>query len=93
MIEVPGKKGQKPGYQRVHEFREDTAEYIIADLDPIQAAKADEEDNAQGHEVEAAAPISTGKSPTEAKRGRPAKVKAVSAASVSGIAVARSAGG
>ena len=55
LIEVPGKKGAKPTYQRVHAFREDTASYIIADLDPVQAAEADKvESNAQGQSGEEA---------------------------------------
>lgn len=42
LVQVPPKKeGDKPTYQRIQDFREDTHEYIIADLDPEIAAAAD----------------------------------------------------
>src|SRR4029079_19543671 len=42
LVELPPKnEGDKPTYQRVTDFREDTYEYIIADLEPERAA-ADE---------------------------------------------------
>ena len=97
LIEVPGKKGAKPTYQRVHAFREDTASYIIADLDPVQAAEADKvESNAQGQSGEettaGAAAEPTAESPTpRLKPGR--KTRTVPASATTGIAVARSAGG
>jgi hypothetical protein len=94
LIEVPGKKGQPPTYQRVYSFREDTSEYIIADLDPLQAAKADEAGHAQSQPGEETAAIAaTEPEPTKprAKPGR--KTRAISATGTTGVAVARSAGG
>lgn len=96
LIEVPGKKGQKPTYQRVHAFLEDTAEYIIADLDPVQAAATDEAERAQGQSGEEAAAGTAAEPPTESpspklRPGR--KARTVPASGTTGVAVARSAGG
>lgn len=45
LVQVPSKKADdKPTYQRVMEFREDTYEYIIADFDPVTAADADQQE-------------------------------------------------
>lgn len=84
---------------RVLEFREDTCEYIIADLDPIAAARADERENAEDQtigEAEAdagAAAPTAAPAETDAKRPRGRPRRAVPAAKTSGVAVARSAGG
>lgn len=40
LVETEGPEGRKL-YRRVHEFDEATHEYIIADFDPVEAAKAD----------------------------------------------------
>lgn len=101
LIEVDDGKGGK-AFQRVKEFREDTAEYIIADFAPIEADRpttpqGDEKDGeeqeveAASHDAASAAP--GGKEP--AKRGRPKKIvdKSVPASGTRGIAISRSAGG
>jgi hypothetical protein len=44
LVQVPGAEGAKPTYQRVYDFKEDTCEYIIADLDPTIAAVADQQE-------------------------------------------------
>lgn len=47
LVQVPPEKADdKPTYQRVMEFREDTYEYIIADFDPVTAADADQQESA-----------------------------------------------
>lgn len=90
LIEVADKKGKKT-YARVKEFREDVGEYIIADFDPIEAAKADEAEHAQSEQGEAAEAGPT-TAPQPKLRGRPA-TRSVPAAGTKGVAVARSAGG
>jgi hypothetical protein len=88
--EVDGRKV----YQRATDFREDVCEYIIADLDPTQAAQADRQEQAP-HENEAqptAAP-SAGKAEAPKRRGRPPKHVAVAAERASVVAVAPIAGG
>lgn len=90
LVEVPGKKGAPKTYARAHEFKADTCEYIIADFDPIEAAKADED--AQGEQGQEAAPDpAPAQAATPKLRGRPRK--AIPATGASGVAVARSAGG
>lgn len=92
MIEVTVNGEKKT--QRVYEFREDTFEYIIADLDPTTAAKADLEEL---HEQSSAAPApwqaNQEGAGSKSKKGRGVKTKAVSAHGVSGIAIGRVAGG
>lgn len=86
--------GQKT-YQRVHDFREDTCEYIIADLDPVAAAKADEERAREEGSQESAgetAPAPAESSAPRLRRGKRA-TRAVPAEGTSGVAVGRSAGG
>lgn len=96
LIEVPDGNGGTM-MVRAKEFDPNTNEYIIADLDPFQAAKADE---AEQDEQPRAAPSAEGTG-TEGqegggagprRRGRPAGVR-VAASATSGVAVARSAGG
>lgn len=78
-------------YQRAIDFKEDVYEYVIADFDPLTAAKHDklEKEDGEGIQSKNAAPPS-GEAPK--KRGRP-KLKNISATRANGIAVARTAGG
>lgn len=84
LIEVDDGAGKKT-CARVKEFREDVSEYIIADMDPLIAAKADEETNEQPSRAP-----TPGEDAPKAGKGR---TKSVPASSTRGIAVARSAGG
>lgn len=84
-------------YRRVHDFDENTCEYIIADFDPVEASNADlseERNHGEGRTTEANDTPSTGAPEPARKRGgkRAAKIR-VAAESASGVAVARSAGG
>jgi hypothetical protein len=100
LVEVKDRKGNK-SYTRVHEFREDTCEYIIADFDPVIAAKedtTDERNTRQADEPAATPPDGTadGESRLATPRiagGKRRGTRAVSASGVTGIAVSRSAGG
>lgn len=87
LIEEPPGRGT---YQRVREFRETTAEYIIADYDPTVAAESDHAEVEPDQEAPAS-PTTEPEKPR--KRGSKSSVKAVSATSTRGIAVSRSAGG
>ena len=94
LIEVPDKKGGKV-YTRVKEFREDVCEYVIADFDPIEAAKADGAEHAQGIAGTETAADTAGteagsETPRPKLRGR---TRSVLASAATGVAVARSAGG
>lgn len=96
LIEVPGRRGKPATTQRVYEFREDTCEYIIADLDPVAAAEADakEIEDGKGGTDEtnnAKIPAEPSAVPPTGGRGRPRR--AVAAESVRGVAVGRTAGG
>jgi len=75
-------------HARVLEFKADTFEYIIADLDPVQAAAADAKEEQHGQSIASEAPAPAA---PQVKRGRGRKT--VSATSTSGVAVARIAGG
>lgn len=92
MIQLPD-----GSYTRVREFREDVCEYVIADLDPIQAINADEAEHAQGEQGKEAESGTTGEAPREptakpvGKRGP--KTRTISATAATGIAISRSAGG
>ena len=102
LIEVDDGQGGK-AFQRVTRFREDTAEYIIADFDPVQAAAANlQETQKYGEEQEvapttndAAGSSTSHQSPAPKRRGSPAKAveRAIPAAGTRGVAIARSAGG
>ncbi len=101
LIEVTDKKGNKT-YTRVHAFREDSCEYIIADLDPIIAAEQDAKDernNVAAREPSAteaggaATPETTLATPRLAGGRKRGGTRAVSASETTGVAVARSAGG
>ena len=95
LVEVKNLDGPST-YRRAYDFDEKTCEYIIADLDPVTAQKADEEEAASHEETEpeaAAAP-----SQPEPKRGGPAKggrpkTKRVHASTTRTVAVGRTAGG
>lgn len=97
IIQVPPKKkGGAITYQRVDDFREETCEYIIADLDPEVAAAADAEEGRveKGNQTTASAATPFAAAGEQApKRGRWRPRRAIPAASTSGVAVARSAGG
>jgi hypothetical protein len=93
---VQVQKDDKLVYERVRDFREDTCEYIIADFDPIEAQKVDEQPEADAAEDEAA----TGEQPAAAPKpvpkprgGRPEGTRRIPASSTRGIAVSRTAGG
>lgn len=91
LIEVKSKG--KTEYRRALDFDENTCEYIIADFDPVEAAKADaEEEKERGQSIAAEENDSQSARPPgpKLKRGRKARVSADSA---NGVAVARSAGG
>jgi hypothetical protein len=96
LIIKTGEVDGKPTYQRALDFREDTFEYIIADLDPIAADQADRTEShqhEQGIESAAgeAAAAQAGAQPT--LRGGRRKTRAIAATRTSGTAVARTAGG
>ena len=98
LIEVDdGNGGMKT--TRVREFREDVCEYIIADFDPEIAARADEEDG-QGTQGPRESSPAEGAAQGDAqarKAGNASRrsytTRAIAAEGVSGVAVARSAGG
>lgn len=92
-VERDGKKA----FQRVHNFREDTFEYIIADFDPLVAQEADKQEAEREQEIETPAVEASEASPEAAppprKRGRPPKTRSIDATSARAVAVPRSAGG
>ena len=95
LVEIDQPNGTKT-YQRVIEFKEDVCEYVIADFDPAEADKADQEEaNAGGSQaeqtVDAASAEETGPA-TPPKRGRGSR-KSIPAEGTRGVAIARSAGG
>ena len=94
LVETTDAKGEK-AFQRVISFREDVCEYIIADLDPILAAKADEASHAEDGQEAAAAegPEGTRAAKGKARKPKSPAVRAIPASSTRGVAVARSAGG
>lgn len=92
LVEVD-REGVK-AFQRVLEFREDTCEYIIADYDPLQSKKIEEEGAADEPSGEAASAEGLPTVNEGPKRGRPKLIKrAIPASGARGVAVARSAGG
>lgn len=89
---------QPPGskkYVRVHEFKDDTFEYIIADFDPVTAQKADAAEQAETppeeRTDESPAAPQDGTSATETRQ--PRRIRAVHASTTRAVAVGRSAGG
>jgi hypothetical protein len=96
----------KKVFRRALDFDESTAEYIIADLDPLKAQEADNADKDADESV-ASAPsqtgvdgygpvdnekVGSGRSNDNRRRGRPLK-KRVLASSTSAVSVPRTAGG
>lgn len=94
LVEVPQPDGSM-AYQRATDFREDTAEYIVADLDPIGGPPPSPEKSLE----EASAPTAASPTPsgTEAQppRSHPMarRSRRVSAATTRAVAVGRTAGG
>lgn len=92
LVEV--ERDGKRVFTRATDFLEDVCEYVIADFDPLTAAEADAEEEAQGGqesqaEEGAAAPGGAGAAP----KGRRVVKRTVKAESARAVAVARSAGG
>lgn len=101
LIQVDDGKGGVT-HHRVKRFDEKTSEYIIADFDPVEAARTDEQERAHAEVEEIGNPTpspSPGEeAPAPKRRGRPAgsrkiKDRAIPASGVKGTAIARSAGG
>lgn len=97
LVEVE-RNGTK-AFERATSFREDTCEYIIADFDPLVAARVDSE---EADEPIAAAAETSGtpgneEAPSQpaqrSARGRRPRLKALDASTTRAVAVARSAGG
>lgn len=90
-VEVDGEKK----FTRALDFDENVCEYIVADFDPIAAARADEEEQQQqetDHESSnrsIAEPISAPAAPARGKKG----TRRVQAESARAVSVARTAGG
>ncbi len=91
-----------PVWQRALDFDPERSEYIIADLDPVAAQKADETEarekaaeqaHAEGQAGASAAATTLATEGAPGKRGRPRGTKRIAASSTRGTAVARSAGG
>ncbi len=80
----------RPIYTRAYDFDEDKCEYIIADFDPIQAAKEDADGGTDEPTTASSASAPQSKEASLKQRG---KRKRVPAESVNAVAVARSAGG
>lgn len=91
-VERDGKKA----FERALDFREDTAEYIIADYDPqpmMKPAKAQEGDD-DGESIEAAAPpADSGEEEAAPPRKQKGRRGRIPASSTRAVAVSRSAGG
>ncbi|HVB15735.1 MAG TPA: hypothetical protein VNF04_04320 [Stellaceae bacterium] len=96
LVEVDQPDGTK-AYQRALDFREDSAEYIIADFDPLASGiddgpSFDRNEDAQEPEGSANGPAKPSAA-TRSTRSRGRARKAIPAASVRAVAVARTAGG
>ena len=87
LIEV--ERNGKKVYERAKDFDEKTCEYIIADFDPIEAQKADEE---SVHEQGQAESEAASEAPASSK-GKRRGTRRVKAATTKGVAVARTSGG
>lgn len=83
--EVDGKKA----YQRAHDFDENTCEYILADFDPVAAAKADEEESADATDTDPAQAREAAHQKGTPRRGK----SRVPAESTRAVSVGRTAGG
>lgn len=93
LVEVEQPDGSKK-FQRVYDFKEDSYEYVIADMDPLVAAEVDKQES----EHEQAAAQSAGENGEEAgsagKRGRPKlRTRRIEASATRGVAIGRTAGG
>jgi hypothetical protein len=93
LVAVPNPAGGEPTYQRAYDFREDTCEYIIADLDPDQATdETTHEKDEAASTAEAGIEAGTPHPRPAKRRGRP-PTKRVHAADTKVVAVSRTAGG
>lgn len=90
LVEVEQTDGSKK-FQRVYEFKADTFEYVIADLDPEIAAAADAKETADEHRDESQA--TPRPEVPAAPRGRRGKTKTLSAKKSRAVAIGRTAGG
>jgi hypothetical protein len=101
LVKVRDNEDGTPIYQRALDFDDTKYEYIIADFDPLEAAKVDQEEESR---VEGAAvgtdqaqtpqgEVVTGASAPVSTTGKRSATKRIPAAKTSGVAVARSAGG
>lgn len=87
LVEVKSIDGQPSTYRRAYDFDEKTCEYIIADLDPVAAEKADNEETEQAAET----PTNSRNTPRAGKAA--GTTKRVHASTTRTVAVARTAGG
>lgn len=92
LVEVPDGKGGK-AFTRVHEFKVDTFEYVIADLDPVAAAEADLKEAGNGQAGEAKTDDTKNSAKGNGKKRGRHSMRSVAATGARGIAVARTAGG
>jgi hypothetical protein len=84
---------QEGQFQRVKEFRADTNEYIIADLDPLQAQAADHQETARHEEAEEDQPATPAPAAAAAPAKKTRRYKAIPADGVRGVAIAPTSGG
>ena len=91
LVEIEKPDGTK-AFTRVHAFREDVAEYIIADLDP-SPSQTTETDDAKSEKSPTAPADTDSAAAKKPRRDSKPKLKAIPAVSTRGIAIARSAGG
>lgn len=94
MIEQP--PGSKK-YVRVHEFRDDTFEYVIADFDPVTAQEVEATEQAkappEGRTDEPPTAPQDGTPATQTRGRPPRRTRAVPASETRAVAIGRSAGG
>jgi hypothetical protein len=95
LVEVGKAADGRPIYQRAVAFDEARCEYIIADFDPVTAAKADQEEAAanESNVSETEAPSATQADEAAPAPRRKGSRRRVDAGSSRSVAVARSAGG
>lgn len=99
LVEVKNPKGPST-FRRAYDFDEKTCEYIIADLDPVAAQKADEEEAELDQAATTSSPSgstpseeTSGKGGTKAGRRKSVATKRVHASTTRTVAVGRTAGG
>lgn len=94
LVEIEQPNGTKT-YQRVYSFKEDACEYIVADMDPLAAQRADEQEaqNEQAGETAGEERTPQGNAAKAPRRGGRRGTRTVKASETRGVAVARSAGG